>query len=104
MSLIFSPLKIGGKTMPNRFFAQAMEGNDSENGGQPSERTVNRYIEFAKGNWGAVQAEACSITETSLARINGMIISRRNLDSIKRLVEAFRKHNSQSPLFLQLTH
>ena len=104
MSLIFSPLKIGNKTLPNRFFAQAMEGNDGENGGRPSERTVNRYIELAKGGWGAVQAEATSVTETSLARVNGMIINRRNLDSFKKLVDSFRKHNADCPLFLQITH
>lgn len=90
--------------MPNRFFAQAMEGNDCENGGRPSERTINRYIELAKGNWGVVQIEACSVTETSLSRINGMIINKKNLDSIKRLVEAFRAHDDKACLFLQITH
>ena len=104
MSLLFSPLKIRNKSMPNRFFAQAMEGNDGENVGQPSERTIKRYIELAKGNWGAVQVEATSVSETSLARINGMIINRRNLDCFKRLVEAFKKHNQDSPLLLQITH
>ena len=90
--------------MPNRFFAQAMEGNDGENGGQPSERTINRYVELAGGDWGAVQIEATSVTESSLARINGMIINKKNLDSIKRLVESFRKRNEKSCLFLQITH
>jgi 2,4-dienoyl-CoA reductase-like NADH-dependent reductase (Old Yellow Enzyme family) len=101
---IFEPLAIRGKTMPNRFFAQAMEGNDGENKGQPSERTVERYAALARGGWGAVQVEATSVTETSLARINGMIINRRNLDSIKRLVDTFRKYNDSSCLFLQITH
>ena len=104
MQKIFEPLKIRGKILPNRFFAQAMEANDGENRGQPSEHTVSRYVELAKGNWGAVQIEATSITETSLARINGMIINRRNLDSIKRLVENFRKHNDSSCLLIQITH
>ena len=104
MSILYEPLTIRNKTMPNRFFAQAMEGNDGENNGQPSERTVKRYIELAKGNWGAVQIEATSVTETSLARINGMIINRKNLDSIKRLVESYRKLNDRSLLFLQITH
>ena len=102
--MLFEPLKIKNKTMPNRFFAQAMEGNDGENGGQPSERTVNRYIELAKGGWGAVQIEATSIMESSLARINGLIINKKNLDSIKRLAESFRKHNDKACLFLQITH
>jgi len=81
-----------------------MEGNDGENGGQPSQRTINRYIDLAKGQWGAVQVEATSVLETSLARINGMIINRKNLDSFKRFVESFRKHNDRACLFLQITH
>ena len=102
--MFFEPLKIKNKTMPNRFFSQAMEANDSENGGQPSERTINRYIELAKGNWGGVSIEATSIIETSLARKDGLIINKKNLDSIKRLVDIFRNHNDKSLLFLQITH
>ena len=101
---IFEPLKIKEKIVPNRLLAQAMEGNDGENGGQPSQRTINRYIKLAQGKWGAVVIEATSVLETSLARINGIIISKKNLDSIKRLVEAFRKHNSDSMLLIQITH
>ena len=81
-----------------------MEGNDGENYGQPSERTVSRYARLAEGDWGAVQIEATSVSGTSLARINGMVINRKNLDSIKRLVESFRKINQSSCLFLQITH
>ena len=81
-----------------------MEANDAENGGQPTERAISRYIALAKGNWGGVSIEATSITETSLARKNGLVINKKNLDSFKRLVEAFRKHNDKSCLFLQITH
>ncbi|MDR1618428.1 MAG: hypothetical protein LBS06_05195 [Treponema sp.] len=100
----FEPLKVKNKTFPNRLFAQAMEGNDGENGGLPSERTVNRYAQLARGGWGAVLIEACSVTETSIARINGMIINRKNVDGIKRLVDSFRKHNDEGALLLQVTH
>ena len=104
MSMLFEPLKIKNKTMPNRFFSQAMEANDAENGGQVSERAMNRYMELAKGNWGGVSVEATSVTESSLARKNGLIINKKNLDSMKRLVEVFRKHNDKTCLFLQITH
>jgi len=101
---IFEPLKIRDKIVPNRLFAQAMEGNDGEDGGKPSQRTIDRYTKFADGRWGCVIIEAISVIETSLARVNGMIINKKNLDSIKRLVEAFKKHNSESLLLLQITH
>jgi len=90
--------------MPNRFFSQAMEANDGEDGGKPSARTIDRYVELAKGNWGGVSVEATSVTESSLARVNGLIINRKNLDSIKRLVERFKAHNSETCLLLQITH
>ena len=101
---IFEPLTIKNKTIPNRLFAQAMEGNDSENGGQPSVRTIDRYVKLAQGKWGALVIEATSVIETSLARVNGMIVNKKNLDSIKRLVDAFRKNNGESLLLLQITH
>lgn len=100
----FEPLKVKNRIFPNRLFAQAMEGNDGENGGLPSERTLNRYVELAKGKWGVVLIEATSVVETSLARINGMIINKKNLDGMKRLAEAFRKHNNEGALLLQITH
>ena len=101
---IFEPIKIKNKLIPNRLFAQAMEGNDSENGGHPSARTLNRYANFAQGKWGVVIVEATSIIETSLARVNGMIINKKNLDSFKRLTKIFRQNNGESLLLLQITH
>jgi len=101
---IFEPLKIKNRTIPNRLFAQAMESNDCENGGQPSERAIKRYEKLSEGNWGTVIIEAVSIIETSLARINGMIINKKNLDSFKRLIDAFRKHNRDNIVLMQITH
>jgi len=54
MNKLFEPLNVRYKTLPNRFFSQAMEANDGENGGQPSERSISRYVELAKGGWGGV--------------------------------------------------
>ena len=104
MSKLFEPLSIKNKILPNRFFSQAMEANDAENGGQVSERAINRYLELAKGNWGGVSVEATSITESSLARKNGLIINKKNLTSMKRLVESFKKHDDKACLLLQITH
>ena len=103
-NIIFEPLIMNNKTIPNRFFAQAMEGNDSENGGCPSQKTINRYEELAKGRWGTVLVEAISVTDTSLARVNGLVMNRKNLDGFNRLVEKFRKHNDRSCLLFQITH
>ncbi|MDR2245729.1 MAG: hypothetical protein LBE17_03485 [Treponema sp.] len=100
--ILFSPVTIKNKTAANRFTAQAMEGNDGA--GCPSERTLERYRNLARGRWGLVITEALSVSEASLARINGMILNRKNLDGFKRLVELFKQENPQGLLFFQLTH
>lgn len=104
MDILFSPLQIRNKTAANRFTAQAMEGNDADSGGIPSDRTIERYKKLAAGGWGIVVVEAISAVETSLARINGLFINRKNIDGFKKLVDAFRKENKEGLLFFQITH
>jgi 2,4-dienoyl-CoA reductase-like NADH-dependent reductase (Old Yellow Enzyme family) len=102
--MMFEPMTMRNVVIANRFVAQAMEGNDGENGGVPSERTLNRYRELARGGWGVAVVEAISVWDSSLARVNGMILNRRNLDAFKRLVSAYKKENREGRLFFQLTH
>jgi 2,4-dienoyl-CoA reductase-like NADH-dependent reductase (Old Yellow Enzyme family) len=102
--MMFEPLTMRSVVIPNRFAAQAMEGNDGENNGAPSERTVNRYKALARGCWGVVVVEAISVMDSSLARVNGLILNRRHLDAFKRLVSAYKTENSEGRLFFQLTH
>jgi len=103
-SKIFDSLQIKNKIIPNRLLAQAMEGNDCENGGKPSQRTIDRYEKLAEGNWGAVVIEAVSVVETSLARVNGMIINKNNLDSIKRLIDVYKSRYNEGIILMQITH
>jgi 2,4-dienoyl-CoA reductase-like NADH-dependent reductase (Old Yellow Enzyme family) len=51
-----------------------------------------------------VVVEAISICESSLARVNGLILNKKTLDGFKRLVEEFKKENEKSTLVFQLTH
>ncbi|MFW6138609.1 MAG: NADH:flavin oxidoreductase [Spirochaetota bacterium] len=101
---LFSPFKIGNKISPNRFAVQPMESNDAAEGGRVSERALERYKTLAKGGWGIVNVEALSISETSIARINEMIIKRDNLHGFKRLVEEFKKINPHSIFIFQINH
>lgn len=101
---IFSPGRIGGRTAPNRFVAQAMEGNDAVEGGRPSALTLERYRRLGRGRWGVTVVEALSVVEDSLARVNGLIINDRNLESLRGLVKAFREENNEGLLLFQITH
>ncbi len=51
---LLSPIKIGGKTSQNRFFMQAMECNDQDENGNPSDITLDRYQKLAAGGAGLV--------------------------------------------------
>lgn len=101
---LFSPAEIGNKPAPNRLVSQAMEGNDGDVGGAVSQRAIERYCRLAEGNWGVVIVEALSVTDTSLARKNGMVINRKNIDGFKELVRRFKAINSQSILLFQISH
>ncbi len=102
--ILFSPGRIGGRTAPNRFVSQAMEGNDGELGGKPSARTIERYRDLARGGWGAVMVEALSVSSESLARRNQMILRRENLPEFRALVDAFKAIDPDSLLIFQVTH
>lgn len=95
---------IGAKRAANRFVSQAMEANDGENGGKVSELGLERYRKLAAGRWGVIVVEALSVTDKSLARKNGMILKRENLDSFKRLTETVKKENPETLLLFQVTH
>ena len=88
---IFTKSNIGNLTTPNKLVSQPMEGNDAVDGGKPSERTFDRYKKLAQGKWGIVIVEALTVTDSSLARVNGMILNEKNLDSFKRLVDEIKK-------------
>jgi len=101
---LFVPCPVGQRTAPNRLVAQPMECGNGTAGGGVSELTLKRYSNLADGHWGIVFVEAVSITDTSLAHRNGLVINRKNLDGYKRLVEALKKNDPDSLFMVQLTH
>jgi len=102
--ILFTSCQIRNKKAPNRFVSQPMEANDADKEGKVSQQAINRYKNLARGQWGIVIVEALSISRTSLARKNGMIINKANLDGFKKLVQEFKKINSECLLFFQITH
>ncbi|MCK4922851.1 MAG: hypothetical protein KAS71_17480 [Bacteroidales bacterium] len=101
---LFTEGLIGTKKTANRFVAQPMEANDSINGGKVSERAIERYKQLARGKWGIIIIEAISVTEKSLARINGLILDEDNLNSFKVLVDEIKMINPEAVVLFQITH
>lgn len=84
---LLSPIKIGTRTCQNRFFIQAMECNDQDENGNPSELTTQRYVNLAKGEAGLISLEAISITRESRARDNQLMIRPENLKALTAFVK-----------------
>jgi len=103
MNILFSQMMLKHRTVQNRFIAQPMEGNDAIDG-KVSERTIERYKELARGNWGIIIIEALSITDASLARKNQMVIKREHLDGFKKLVSEMKKIDPNVTILFQITH
>ena len=56
--LLFTPLKIGGLTAPNRIAINAMECCDALENGDPSPATYARYEKLFEGKAGVIFLEA----------------------------------------------
>ena len=101
---LLSPSKIGNMIVKNRLVAQAMEASDASENGGISDRALERYLRLAEGDWGIVFIEATSVTDASLARIDGLILNETTFPSFKNLVDRYKSINPNSLILIQLTH
>ncbi len=103
-SKLLSPLKIGTRVSPNRFFIQAMECTDADADGNPSELTYKRYENLFRGESGVITLEAISITHESRSRLNQLMIMPENLKPLKNFVKKMKEINPNLLFIFQLTH
>ena len=103
-SKLFEPGNIGARSTKNRFVAQPIEGNNAVDSGQVSQPGLEKYARLARGGWGVIVVEAISVSTTALSCKNGLIMTRRNLDSFKHLVAAVKQANADTVLLFQITH
>ncbi len=111
ISILFSPIQIAGKTLPNRFAVHPLEGADSEPFGGPSELTFRRYRRFGRSGCGLIWSEATAVTDEGRSNPRQLMIAKKTKDGFKRLVEETRQAARQKfgpghtlLLVLQLTH
>ena len=101
---LLQPLKIGNLTAQNRFFMQAMECNDEDESGNPSDITLERYQNLARGEAGLVSLEAISITRESRSRDNQLTIMPQNEKALTDFVKKVKEVNPNMLFVFQLTH
>jgi 2,4-dienoyl-CoA reductase-like NADH-dependent reductase (Old Yellow Enzyme family) len=102
--VLLSPIKIGNRECPNRFFIQAMECTDADEEGNPSALTVERYSNLFKGEAGMITLEAITITDECRSRLNQLCIMPRNAKALEKFVADLKKINPKALFVFQLTH
>jgi 2,4-dienoyl-CoA reductase (NADPH2) len=110
VSVLFERVPVAGRTLANRFVVQPMEGADADGEGAPGELTFRRYRRYAAGGSGLIWFEATAVSADGRSNPRQLLLSEKNIDGFKRLVDATRQAArasgvSDSPmLVLQLTH
>lgn len=103
-NVLLTPIKIGKRLAKNRFFAQAMECNDADADGNPSDLTYQRYENLFRGEAGLVSLEAISITDKSRSRKNQLYIMPKNLKPLTIFIKKLKEVNPDTLFIFQLTH
>jgi len=101
---LFKPIKIGSRVSENRIAINAMECCDSDEEGNPGEKTYRRYKRHFEGGSGVVVLEAITIGYESRSRKYQLSIMPRNEKALTKFVSEMKKINPKTLFFFQLTH
>jgi 2,4-dienoyl-CoA reductase (NADPH2) len=111
IAVLFTPIQIGDRSLPNRLVVHPMEGADASPSGSPSDLTFRRYRRFAEGGASMIWFEAAAVTGEGRSNPRQLRIGPETTAGLKRLVEETRRTagNKFGPghgvfLVLQLTH
>ena len=111
ISILFSPVVVARRILPNRFVILPMEGADGDARGGPSELTLSRYKNYALGGARLIWFETTAVTLAGRSNPRQLWIHPETLDGLKKLVKETRlaAHRKFGPdhdllLVLQLTH
>jgi len=109
VSVLSAPIRINGRTVPNRICYQPMEGCDGTPDGAPGELTVRRYKRFAEGGAGLIWFEATAIVPEGRANPRQMYLTEKTADAFASVVNDIKetciKANGYEPTVVcQLTH
>ena len=100
---LLKPIKIGNRTAENRLVINAMECCDSDEQGNPGEKTYRRYQRYFEGSAGVIVLEAITVTYESRARKTQLGIEPRNQKALEKFTQKMKEVNNK-PLFIwQLT-
>ena len=102
--ILFSSLKLGPLTAPNRIAINAMEGCDADTSGNPTPTSFRRYERLFKGNAGVIVVEALSVIDESRGRLHQLTALPQNQAALSQLVREMKAVNPKPIMLWQLTH
>jgi 2,4-dienoyl-CoA reductase-like NADH-dependent reductase (Old Yellow Enzyme family) len=97
-------IRIGNKTATNRFVMNAMECCDSDELGNPTAATYERYTNLFQGESGIIVLEAITVGYENRSRQFQLSIMPHNQKPLEQFVSQMRKVNDKPLLIFQLTH
>lgn len=103
-SPIFTEIRIGRKTAPNRIVYQATETNNCDTQGRPTAETYAVYTARAKGNPGIIFIESIDVSFDCQARSNRMVLTRENKEEYRKLVSAIKDIAPDTLVIFQISH
>ena len=83
-AVLFRPIAIGEKTVPNRLAINPMEGCDGTPEGKPSDLTRRRYRRFGNGGAGLVWYEATAVVNEGRANPRQLQINKETSGGCRR--------------------
>ncbi len=99
---MFSPIQIGGVTVPNRFVVPPMGNNFANTDGTLSERSCAYYEARAKGGFGLITIEATVIDETAKGgKRKPCLFEDSTVESFRMVAEACHQHGAKVSVQLQ---
>ena len=108
VAVLFRPITIGKKTVPNRLAINPMEGCDGTPEGKPSNLTRRRYRRFGSGGAGLVWYEATAVVNEGRANPRQLQINKETgadiAAALKELFEAAKAAGLWPSLFRSPTY
>lgn len=100
---MFSPIKIGPMTVPNRFVVSPMCNNFANTDGSLSETSLAYYRERAIGGFGLITIEATVVDKKAKGGFRkSCLFEDKTIDALKKVVDAL--HSEGSKVSVQLQH
>lgn len=78
--------RVGGKYIPNSIAVQPCEGFDALPDGNPSDRTIRRYMNFAKGGAGLIWFEGCGVSNDGKDSPCQLTMNQENIPAMQKLI------------------